>query len=89
MCLVVVIGVRVVVVALGWLLGGVIRVSVEAIPVDFVEPITLLEAQPEDNEGFVRQDNEEAEEDIPDEFYWSVESDESDHEEDHENGQDG
>ncbi|KAJ0042627.1 hypothetical protein Pint_18290 [Pistacia integerrima] len=34
-------------------------------------------------------DNEEAEEDIPDEFYWSVESDESDHEEDHESGQDG
>ncbi|KAJ0007618.1 hypothetical protein Pint_30463 [Pistacia integerrima] len=67
----------------------VIRVSVEAIPVDFVEPRTLLEAQPEDNEGFVRQDNEEAEEDIPDEFYWSVESDESDHEEDHESGQDG
>ncbi|KAJ0089452.1 hypothetical protein Patl1_14849 [Pistacia atlantica] len=86
--------------ALGWLLGGgrmvmvsfgkrVIRVSVEAIPVDFVEPRTLLEAQPEDNEGFVRQDNEEAEEDILDEFYWSVESDESDHEEDHESGQDG
>ncbi|KAJ0082352.1 hypothetical protein Patl1_10338 [Pistacia atlantica] len=67
----------------------VIRVSVEAIPVDFVEPKTLLEAQPEDNEGFVRQDNEEAKEDIPDEFYWSVESDESDHEEDHERGQDG
>ncbi|KAJ0026285.1 hypothetical protein Pint_07604 [Pistacia integerrima] len=57
----------------------VIRVSVEAIPVDFVEPRTLLEAQePEDNE-----------EDIPYEFYWSVESDESDHEEDHESGQDG
>ncbi|KAJ0042522.1 hypothetical protein Pint_19472 [Pistacia integerrima] len=64
----------------------VIRVYVEAIPVDFVEPRTLLEAQPEDNEGFVRQDNEEAKEDIPDEFYWSVESD---HEEDHESGQDG
>ncbi|KAJ0102592.1 hypothetical protein Patl1_05390 [Pistacia atlantica] len=37
----------------------------------------------------VMVDNEEAEEDIPDEFYWSVESDESDHEEDHESGQDG
>ncbi|KAJ0037891.1 hypothetical protein Pint_23438 [Pistacia integerrima] len=35
---------------------------------------------------FVRQDNEEAEEAIPDEFYWSVESD---HEVDHESGQDG
>ncbi|KAJ0094631.1 hypothetical protein Patl1_16631 [Pistacia atlantica] len=35
------------------------------------------------------QDNEEAEEAIPDEFYWSVESNESDHEEDHESGQDG
>ncbi|KAJ0015205.1 hypothetical protein Pint_21536 [Pistacia integerrima] len=67
----------------------VTRVYVEAIPVDFVEPRTLLEAQPEDNEGFVRQDNEEVEEGIPDEFYWSVESDESDHEEDHESGQDG
>ncbi|KAJ0078855.1 hypothetical protein Patl1_24355 [Pistacia atlantica] len=69
--------------------NGVTRVYVEAIPVDFVEPRTLLEAQPEDNEGFVRQDNEEVEEGIPDEFYWSVESDESDHEEDHESRQDG
>ncbi|KAJ0097572.1 hypothetical protein Patl1_28916 [Pistacia atlantica] len=41
-------------------------VYVEAIPVDFVEPITFLEPQPEDNEGFVRQDNEEAEEGILD-----------------------
>ncbi|KAJ0033968.1 hypothetical protein Pint_26262 [Pistacia integerrima] len=67
----------------------VIRVYVEAIPVDFIESRTLLKGHPEDNEGFVRQDNEEAEEDIPDEFYWSVESDESDHEENHESGQDG
>ncbi|KAJ0101778.1 hypothetical protein Patl1_05171 [Pistacia atlantica] len=47
----------------------VIRVYVEVIPVDFVEPITLLEAQPEDNEGFVRQDSKEDEESIPDEFH--------------------
>ncbi|KAJ0042753.1 hypothetical protein Pint_18714 [Pistacia integerrima] len=64
----------------------VIRVYIEVISMDFVEPITLLEAQLEDNEGFVRQDNEEAEEGIPDEFYWSVEND---HEEDHESGHDG
>ncbi|KAJ0020031.1 hypothetical protein Pint_31508 [Pistacia integerrima] len=44
----------------------VIKVYVEAIPVDFVEPRTLLEAQPEDNEGFLRQDNEEDEEGILD-----------------------
>ncbi|KAJ0043620.1 hypothetical protein Pint_18709 [Pistacia integerrima] len=64
----------------------VIRVYIEVTSMDFVEPITLLEAQLEDNEGFVRQDNEEAEEGIPDEFYWSVEND---HEEDHESGHDG
>ncbi|KAJ0020301.1 hypothetical protein Pint_31925 [Pistacia integerrima] len=43
----------------------------------------------EQYKSFGKRENEEAEEDIPDEFYWSVESDESVHEEDHESGQDG
>ncbi|KAJ0083972.1 hypothetical protein Patl1_30086 [Pistacia atlantica] len=66
-----------------------IRIYVEAQLVDSIEPRSLLEALPVDNKDYVRQDNEEDKEDILDEFYWSVESDEIDHEKDHESGHDG